>query len=187
MTKTMTTITPSELADRRQRGETIDVIDVRTPIEYRTVHCPDARNIPLDRLDPAVVMKDRPTDRPLFVICQSGGRGRKACERLVAAGFANVVNVDGGTGAWIAAGLPVVRGKSVMSLERQVRIGAGVMVVAGVVMGWFVHPGFLVLSAFVGAGLTIAGLTNWCGMGMLLAKMPWNQGSEESCSTGVSA
>jgi rhodanese-related sulfurtransferase len=187
MTETMMTIAPSEVADRRKRGESIEMIDVRTPVEFRTAHCPDARNIPLDRLDPASVMKNRPADRPLFVICQSGGRARKACERFIAAGYTNVVNVEGGTGGWIAAGLPVVRGKSVISLERQVRIGAGLMVFAGVLLGWFVHPGFLGLSAFVGAGLMFAGLTDWCGMGLLLAKMPWNQGKADSCSTGVSA
>jgi hypothetical protein len=78
--------------------------------------------------------------------------------------------------AWERAGLPMVRGaRGSISLERQVRIGAGTLVLAGVVMGWLIHPAFFGFSAFVGAGLVFAGVTDWCGMGMLLAKMPWNQ------------
>jgi rhodanese-related sulfurtransferase len=98
-----------------------------------------------------------------------------ACERLAAAGVASVVNVEGGTLAWEKAGLPVVRGKKAMSLERQVRIAAGSLVLIGTVLGAFVHPYALGLAGFVGAGLVFAGITDTCGMGMLLARMPWNQ------------
>ena len=87
-----------------------------------------------------------------------------------------MVNVEGGTAAWQAAGLPVVEGKKTMSLERQVRIAAGSLIVTGVAIGHFVHPGGYGLSAFVGAGLVFAGITDTCGMGMLIAKMPWNRG-----------
>ncbi|MCW5559341.1 MAG: DUF2892 domain-containing protein, partial [Verrucomicrobiae bacterium] len=76
---------------------------------------------------------------------------------------------------WEAAGLPVLRGTSrVISLERQVRIAAGTLVVTGTALGYFVHPGFYGLAAFVGAGLVFAGITDFCGMGLLLAKLPWN-------------
>ena len=77
--------------------------------------------------------------------------------------------------ACIAAGLPVVRGKKAISLERQVRIAAGSLVVVGALLGWSVHPAFVGLSAFVGAGLVFAGITDTCGMGMILARMPWNR------------
>ena len=83
--------------------------------------------------------------------------------------------MEGGTSAWQSAGLPVVKGKQVMSLERQVRIAAGALVVLGAVIGHFVHPGGFALSAFVGAGLVFAGITDTCGMGMLIARMPWNR------------
>ena len=76
------------------------------------------------------------------------------------------------------SGLPVVRGKKAISLERQVRIAAGLLVLLGAVLGWLVHPAFVGLSAFVGAGLVFAGVTDTCGMGMLLARMPWNQVNE---------
>ena len=81
----------------------------------------------------------------------------------------------GGTLAWDKAGLPVQRGQKAMSLERQVRIAAGSLVFTGAALGFFVHPYFIGLSAFVGAGLVFAGITDTCGMGMMIAKMPWNQ------------
>ena len=99
----------------------------------------------------------------------------KVCQKLEAAGFTNSVNVEGGTSAWRAAGLPVVEGKKVMSLERQVRIAAGSLVVIGIAIGQFVHPAGFGLSALIGAGLVFSAVTNTCGMGMLIAKMPWNR------------
>ena len=82
-------------------------------------------------------------------------------------------------------GLPVVRGKKMVSLERQVRIAAGFLVVLGALLGWFVDPAFVFLSAFIGAGLVFAGVTDTCGMGLMLAKMPWNRVEEpaNSCCT----
>ncbi len=172
-------ITPRQLAEQARGQQTIDLIDVRTPAEFREVHVEFARNIPLDRLDPAQVMQSRgkAATEPLYVVCNSGGRGQRACEQFRQAGFTNVVNVEGGTRACIEAGLPVVRGKKTMSLERQVRIAAGSLVLIGAALGWFVNPAFIGLSAFVGAGLVFAGITDTCGMAMLLARMPWNQAS----------
>jgi rhodanese-related sulfurtransferase len=180
---TVPTISPGELAARRDQGEPIDLIDVRTPVEFREVHVAFARNVPLDRLDPAAVRQaaSGPAGGPVYVICRSGGRGRQACERLLAAGV-EVVNVEGGTLAWADAGLPVVRGRKAVSLERQVRIAAGLLVLVGVVLGWLVHPAVAGLSAFVGAGLVFAGITDTCGMGLLLARMPWNRVREPAAS-----
>ena len=181
-----TTISPRQLADLCKSGQ-IDLIDVRTPVEYRELHATAARNVPLDRLDPLAVMQARngSTHEPLYVICRSGSRGRQACEKFLAAGFTNVVTVEGGTLAWAECGLPVVRGQKAISLERQVRIAAGLLVLLGALLGWLVHPAFVGLSAFVGAGLVFAGITDTCGMGMLLARMPWNQCRDEkpTCST----
>lgn len=172
------TITPHELASRCER-EALEIIDVRTPAEFDEVHALYARNVPLDRLDP----KAFTGNGCIYVICKSGGRGKMACEKLLAAGITNVVNVEGGTSAWEAAGLPVVRGKKAMSLERQVRIAAGTLVVLGGVLAVAIHPYFLALSIFVGAGLVFAGITNTCAMGMLIAKMPWNQRAPVSTTT----
>ena len=174
------TITPVELEELRRQGRPVDLIDVRTPAEYREIHAEPARLVPLDSLDPDAIMRARSGSEgdPLYTICRSGACGRKAAEKFHAAGYTNVVNVEGGTLAWERAGLPVVRGKKTMSLERQVRIAAGSLVVLGTVLGAFVHPAFLGLPAFVGAGLIFAGVTDTCGMGMLLARMPWNRAGE---------
>jgi len=171
------TISPRELYDLHVGGQSIELIDVRTPMEFREVHIDCACNVPLDTLDPARVMMVRgaQADRPLYVVCRSGGRANQACEKFVTAGFPGVVCVEGGTLAWIEAGLPVVRGQKVVSLERQVRIAAGLLVVLGVSLGWLVHPACAALAAFVGAGLVYAGVTDRCGMGLLLARMPWNR------------
>lgn len=169
-------IQPKQLGELLQQGKSIDLIDVRTPVEFREVHLQIARNVPLDRLDPAGVMQSRggSSNDPLYVVCRSGGRGKQACEQFVKAGFTNVINVEGGTLACVEAGLPVVTGKKAISLERQVRIAAGSLVLTGSVLAWFVHPYFIGLPAFVGAGLVFAGITDTCGMGMVLARMPWN-------------
>ena len=182
----VSTITPQQLTELCKGNGRIELIDVRTPIEFREVHVEFARNVPLDRLDPVAVLASRngSKDDPLYLICRSGSRGRQACEKFLAAGFANFVNIEGGTLACVEAGLPVVRGKKGISLERQVRIAAGLLVLLGALLGWLVHPAFIGLSAFIGAGLVFAGVTDTCGMGLLLARMPWNQvkGPANSCS-----
>jgi len=181
-------VKPQEFAELCKNGKKLDLIDVRTPVEFREVHVEIARNVPLDQLDTAALMQARngSPNEPLYVICRSGSRGQQACEKFLKAGFSNVVNIEGGTLACVEAGLPVVRGKTAISLERQVRIVAGSLVLLGAALGWFVHPAFIGLSAFVGAGLVFAGITDTCGMGMMLARMPWNQVKETTspcCAT----
>lgn len=158
-------------------GEPIVLLDVRTPGEYAARHALGARLLPLDRLDPEQIA-DEFAGQAVHLICQSGQRASQAAEKLARAGFANAIVVEGGTAAWASAGLPCEStGRGVMSIERQVRIGAGSLVLLGVTLGWLVHPAFLGLSALIGAGLVFAGITDWCGMGLLLAKMPWNRGN----------
>jgi len=170
----ITTLPPADVHQRRSTGEAIDLLDVRTPLEYREIHATGAELVPLDRLDPTS-FKGRAPGRLLAVLCKSGGRAKQACEKLAAAGITGLILVEGGTTAWAAAGLPVQRGKKGMSLERQVRIAAGALVLTGVVLGFLAHPYFFGLSGFVGAGLMFAGITDTCAMGMLIARMPWNQ------------
>lgn len=172
----MTSITPQQLASQ-QRQEGVDLIDVRTPSEFREVHASGARNVPLDSLDPTQIKASRngTSGNPLYVICRSGNRSSQAVKRLQAAALENVVNVEGGTQAWEAAGLPVERGKKAISLERQVRIAAGGLTFLGSALAFWVHPYFIALPAFIGAGLVFAGVTDTCGMAMMLAKMPWNR------------
>jgi rhodanese-related sulfurtransferase len=185
----MKSISANEFSKLLASGEKINLIDVRTPVEFQEVHVQIARNEPLDRLDPKAIQSSRKgsTSEPLYVICRSGARGKLACEKLLAAGLTNIVNIEGGTTACVEAGVSVVRGKKAVSLERQVRIAAGMLVFAGATLGYFVHPYWIGLSAFVGAGLVFAGITDTCAMGMMIARMPWNQVKAEVTPTAATS
>jgi rhodanese-related sulfurtransferase len=167
-------ITAQELQELIRHGQAIELIDVRTPAEFRSTHLQCARNVPLDQFNPGVLLA-KSLDEPVYLICQKGGRGQRACEQLCAAGFTRVFNVEGGTTACVAAGLPVVRGQKSVSLERQVRIVAGSLVLAGALLGMLVDPYWTILPTVIGAGLLFSGITDTCGMALLLAKMPWNR------------
>lgn len=182
-TATLKSLSVNELRTLMKSDPSLDLIDVRTPGEYETVHASGARSFPLDRLDPAAVMAGRQgKSEPVYVICKSGGRSRQACAKFLAAGLDNVVNIEGGTEAWVSAGLPVEqRGRNVLPLDRQVQMTAGLIGLAGTILGASVNPWFYWVPGMVGAGLTMAGLTGFCPMGILMARMPWNQGS---CSVG---
>ena len=177
-------ISPRLLQEALRENPQARLVDVRTPIEYREFHVEGAENLPLDRLDAKAIasLRSSSPEAPLYVVCRSGGRSKQACEKFSAAGI-DVIDVEGGSLACEQAGLPIVRGKKAMSLERQVRIAAGSLVVLGVALGAFVSPWFLLLAGFVGAGLVFAGVTDTCGMGMLLARMPWNQAPDEAGDT----
>ena len=182
------TVTPATLADRRRRGDKLTLIDVRTPAEYGEVHVDFAHNVPLDRLTPQDIA-GLGGDGTVYFVCKSGGRSHKACEKMIAAGIDKVVSVEGGTSACEAAGLTVVRGRKAMSLERQVRIAAGTLVAIGAALAAF-GPDAPVnwraigtgLAGFIGCGLVFAGVTDTCGMAMLLARMPWNQAAASSAT-----
>ena len=172
----MQTIDVKQLAAKQAAGE-LDLVDVRMPMEYHSAHAEGAVNHPLDSLDPQAIAATRNgrSEEPLYLICQSGNRSSRAIKKFLDAGVNNVVNVDGGTTAWVNAGLPVVHGKKTMPLMQQVQITAGFMVVLGVVLSILVHPYFMGLSGFVGAGLMFAGFTGLCPMATLIGKMPWNR------------
>ena len=172
------TISPADLRTRIEGGEKVEMLDVRTPGEYAAVHVTEARLIPLDCLNPhrAIAERHLGAKEPLYVLCQTGGRAAEAVRQFHSAGFPQAVLVTGGTDGCVQAGLPVVHGeRKTISLERQVRIAAGFLVTMGITLGGFLHPAFFGISLFVGLGLIFAGITDWCGMGMLLARMPWNR------------
>ncbi len=157
------------------------LIDVRTPAEYQAVHVRGAVNIPLDEITKERVISTFGVNASstIYVICQSGARGREACARMDKAGLVGMSNIIGGTAECIKLNLPLVRGKSTISLERQVRIAAGSLVLIGVLLGISISSLFLLLSGFVGAGLIFAGVTDTCGMALLLTRMPWNQSARK--------
>jgi rhodanese-related sulfurtransferase len=165
------------LQKKMEQDSNIVLIDVRTPGEFRSSHARGAQNIPSSELTMEKVRSiTHGKSEAVYVICQSGGRSTKACQQLLAENSPGltIVNVEGGTGAWVAAGLPIITGKGVISLDRQMRIVAGSLTLIGVLLGWQVHSGFYGLSAFVGCGLIFAGVSNICPMIGLLSLMPWN-------------
>jgi rhodanese-related sulfurtransferase len=160
-----------ELHSRLSDGR-LSVIDVREPMEYAGGHIPGSRNIPLSRLGSAAL-----PDGPLVLVCQSGKRSSRGLAELLRRGHPHpLTELEGGLGAWQEAGLALQRqARAPLPLMRQVQTIAGVMVLLGVVLSQTLAPGWIWLSGFVGAGLTVAGISGFCGMARLLAVMPWNR------------
>lgn len=154
--------------------QSIQLIDVRERSEFAGEHIAGAKLMPLSQFQPSQVTRD--PKQPIVLYCQSGMRTSRAAQQLIAAGIQPVLALKGGLSSWKAAGLPTVTNpKAPISLQRQVQITAGSLVLIGTVLGAFVSPAFLLLSGFVGAGLIFAGVSNTCMMANLLAKLPYNQ------------
>lgn len=173
--------TPQQLSDRLRRGETPQLIDVRDAGEFAAGRIAGAMLLPLAELTARACNLDR--NRPVVLICQSGRRSAQGQQTLHELGFENVAQLDGGIAAWQQAGLPLQRDtRAPWALERQVRLVAGALVLIGLSLA-HAWPPAIVLSWFVGAGLVVAALTNSCMMGLLLAKLPWNQPTPTCCSS----
>ena len=168
------TVSAAEAVRLVAAGGAASVIDVRTGAEFAGEHIPGSRHIPVDQIG-GRASDVRAVPAPRLLLCRSGNRANLARKTLENEHVEGLTVIEGGLGAYVAAGGVTVKGKSVISLERQVRIAAGCLVLLGVLLGVLVSQAFLILSGFVGAGLVFAGVTDWCGMGMLLAKMPWNR------------
>jgi glyoxylase-like metal-dependent hydrolase (beta-lactamase superfamily II) len=158
------------------------VVDVRMPAEYRSVHLTPSVSMPLDDL--ARRRTELPRERDLVLVCRTGTRARLAAAQLT--GHRTRV-LEGGLAAWQEAGHPVVEGKAHMSLERQVRVAAGAIAFLGGVAALTVSRWFGLVPAFVGAGLVYAGLTDRCGMAMVLAKLPYNRVGADDAAGGTCA
>lgn len=166
-------MTVKELKETLDAGSKPLVVDVRSHGEFAAGHVPGAVNIPMEEAEARLA--DLPEDQTIVLVCQSGNRADMTCE-LIRHERPLAEVLEGGTDAWMAAGKPTVCSRRTRwSLDRQVRLGAGVLVLAGTVLSLFVAAGWIYLAMFVGAGLTFAGLTNFCGMATLLAQMPWNK------------
>jgi rhodanese-related sulfurtransferase len=156
---------------------------VRTPSEFENAHIPGAYNVPLDLLhEHARELRSARGD--VVLVCQSGQRAQRAEALLRDAGMGNMHVVDGGMRAWLGAGLPVNRVRTRVSLERQVRIVAGALAVIGAVGALAVSPLLAIVPAVIGSGLVFSGVTDTCGMAMLLAKLPYNR-SAAGCDTAA--
>ena len=175
-------------ADALQRlmdAGSVQLLDVRTPGEFAAAHVPNARLVPLANLDPTAFLREASPDcGPIYVICQGGTRARKAIEKFHRAGFDHCVLVEGGTQAWIDAGLPVVRGSSkTLPLMRQVQLTVGAISAAGAALALLVDFRFAIIPLITGCGLVFAGLTGICGLALLLAKLPWNRAASSATVT----
>jgi len=167
------TIDPASLRKLLDQ-QAVNLVDVREPSEHAGEKIPGSILLPLSKFDPDRVPFD--ANKLTVLYCRTGIRSAQAAQKLFAAGIAEETHLEGGMSAWVQAGYPTQVNKNApISLMRQVQIVAGSLVVIGTVLGAFVSPWFLLLSGFVGSGLVFAGITNTCALGMLLAKMPWNQ------------
>jgi rhodanese-related sulfurtransferase len=162
------TITPEEARRRIETGAIL--VDIREPDEYARAHIPCARNLPLAQLG-------RIEDASEVIFhCRSGMRTADNAAALAASTDAPVFLMEGGLDAWRKAGLDcAVDRRQPLEIMRQVQIAAGLMVLTGVLLGFVIDPLWFGLAAFVGGGLTLAGISGWCGMARLLAVMPWNR------------
>jgi rhodanese-related sulfurtransferase len=157
-------------------------LDVREPDEYAQGHIVSSVHLPLAQVDPAVVGRMLRGEPRCIVVCKAGTRAQKAAQILAESGIQNISVLEGGMDAWAAAGLPVKKGSEGISIQSQTRTIAGCMVLAGALLGIFVDRNWTYLAAFAGCGLIVAGLTGWCGMSVLLSKMPWNRNKACTCS-----
>jgi len=175
-TTSPTRISAHDLADHLAARD-VTVIDVREPMEYASGHITGSLNVPLSRIGQA----DLPSG-PLVLVCQSGNRSTKALTQLLRQGHPHpVADLVGGVPAWQRAGFSLRKLKGApLPLMRQVQIAAGSLVLLGVILSQTVAPGWIWLSGFVGAGLTFAGISGFCGMARLLAAMPWNRVAMET-------
>jgi rhodanese-related sulfurtransferase len=168
-------LSAQELAELLRGRPDVRLLDVRTPGEYESAHIPGAYNVPLDTLGEHAAEIRATVDEPVVLICQSGARARRAEEALKDCTMTNLHVLEGGMNGWVAAGQAVNRGPVRLSLERQVRIAAGALAASGAALALLVDPLFALLPAFVGSGLVFAGVTDTCGMAMLLSRLPYNR------------
>jgi rhodanese-related sulfurtransferase len=160
-------------AQKSLRDSRAFLLDVRGFDEFAAGHAEGAVCIPVPDLERRV--GELPTDRPVLVMCQSGGRSAIAAERLCALGINNITDVEGGFNAWQRAGLPTVKLTNAISLERQVRIVAGTMVFGFCLAGFFVNRRFFGGAALIGFLLTVTGTLGICPMMSVLKRLPWNK------------
>jgi rhodanese-related sulfurtransferase len=173
MTAVLHKLSPQDVQARLAAGRAV-LVDIREADEFARAHVLGALSQPLSAPDLARLSVDPGAD--VIFTCRTGMRTAGACDRLAAWVEGDAYVLDGGLDAWSKAGLPVEKNrKAPLEINRQVQITAGLLILAGVFLGFLVAPGWFGLSAFVGAGLTFAGLTGTCAMARLLMLAPWNR------------
>lgn len=191
----MTTLQPDHVEAATVRGwldrpDAVTVLDVRTPAEFQTAHIRGSYNLPLTLLAEHAEQIAARLDRQVVLVCRSGTRACQAQQHLAGVGADRVHVLDGGLTAYTATvGIndpTVVRGQPRWALERQVRLVAGALVLAGLALGLRL-PAARLLSGGVGTGLVLSALTDTCTMGRLLAALPYNRGPRDRTPAEVLA
>lgn len=149
------------------------LIDVRSLDEHHSGTIAGAQSVPLDNLEEN--LSTLPKDKHLLLFCRSGKRSSKAREILEKHGYDKISELEGGISAWSEHGLATVKKRNSIPLQRQVMIVAGLLISIGVCLGHFINYAFYLIPSFVGIGLVFAGISGFCGMAILLEKMPWNK------------
>lgn len=173
----MHTITAADFTQKINNREDMIILDVRTDVEWNAEHLNGTVvHMPLHTLNEksAERLKKIAGTKPVYILCRSGGRAGQAFQFFAAHGMTNLHVIEGGIGECKNCGAET-QCRPVMSLERQVRIAAGVFVLIGLALGAYVNSWGYLLAGFVGAGLIFAGVTDRCGMALILARAPWNQ------------
>ena len=160
------------------------VVDVRTPMEFaeKRLALP-ATLAPVTELDPHMVAlrSGALPSTPIYTLCASGKRAQTAAAKFAEAGFTDITVIEGGLAACKEAGFATVgqalpkTGETSPTLDRQVRLVAGALTALFVLLGLFAHKAFLLGALFIGCGQVFSGLTNWCGLALLLTRAPWNK------------
>ena len=179
------TIDPSTLRRWREQGASVRLLDVRTASEFETGHIPGSVNVPVDRLKPhaEAIASGLNGDR-LVVLCQAGPRAERARHILAQHGYSNAVVLTGGVNAWTSAEGDLDQGTPKWTMERQVRLVAGSLVLAGI-LGSLRYPRLRFLSGAIGAGLTFAAVSNTCAMSRVLGLLPYNRSSRKDVERAV--
>jgi rhodanese-related sulfurtransferase len=177
--KTPEAIDASTLKNWQDSHDDLMIIDVRNGAEFESLHIKGSYHVPLGMLSEHTAEFAAKLGTRVVIVCQSGNRAEQARKKLGAAGLAAASVLTGGVPAYEAAGGDVVRGRSVWTLERQVRMTAGSLVLAGVLGSKFISPKLGLVAGGIGAGLTFSAATNSCAMGQVLSRMPWNRSANE--------
>ncbi len=167
-------ILPRDAFTLVEKDQQVKLLDVRSVLEFSQVHIKDSINVPIDMLS-AKINDLSQSKQNYIVLCRAGNRSPMAADMLMQSGIHGVKVMQGGMTRWQKEGLSVVKGEGGMSLERQVRVIAGSLVLFGIIMSWFVHWAFIFISVFISCGLIYAGLTDNCLMGMLLMRLTYNK------------
>ena len=172
--KALEMVSPKSAQELVEKDQNVKLLDVRSALEYSDSHIKGSVNIPIDMLTSRLKELNE-SGNSYIVLCRTGNRSPMAADMLIQSGISSVKVMEGGVERWRKERLPIIKGQGGVSLERQVRLIAGTMVLIGIILAWLIHWGFIFISVWVACGLIFAGITDSCLMGMLLMKLPYNK------------